>query len=133
MMNLNRLTLSDFTSTSSRKQDNKTYFEQARQIVYDLLMSNTATNKIPSLVNKMARTFNSPMDNVPQKTCVEMMQRELGKISDLYCSESLFSHKYTILAFDSTTQEGVHVNVITMATEFDTCVVANDRLPGGTA
>ena len=89
-------------------------------------MSNTATNKIPSLVNKMARTFNSPMDNVPQKTCVEMMQHELGKIYNPYCSESLFNHKYTTLAFDSTTQEGVHVNVITMATEFDTCVVDID-------
>jgi hypothetical protein len=38
-----------------------------------------------------------------------------------------------LLLFDATTQEGVHVNSVHITTITDTCVVAIDQLPGGTA
>ena len=70
-----------------------------------------------------------------QKTTVERMAIELGVISDLQASEFLYSNQNITLAFDATTQEGVHINVISVHIEKgrQEYALSIEELPGGTA
>ena len=61
------------------------------------------------------------------------MTRELGSISDLQAAEAIMVNKNTTLGFDSTMQEGQHVNSIHVTPENSCYAVAVDELLGGTA
>ena len=71
--------------------------------------------------------------DIPHRTTVEQMMRELGIISELQIAEIAFSTKSLTVGFDATTQEGVHGNVVHFTTESSCMFVAIDQLAGGTA
>ena len=54
-------------------------------------------------------------------------------LSDLHSAEFLYSTHGLTLCFDSTTQEGIHINVISIHKGHDEYVLALDELAGGTA
>lgn len=64
---------------------------------------------------------------------MEAMARELGAVADLQTAEVLMESKNCTIGFDTTTQEGAHINSVHITTETKASSVAVDELPGGTA
>ena len=58
--------------------------------------------------------------DIPQRTTIEDMARELGIICDLHAAEVALSTDHLTLGFDATTQEGEHVNCNLLTTEMQT-------------
>ncbi|KAK2150577.1 hypothetical protein LSH36_399g02023 [Paralvinella palmiformis] len=50
--------------------------------------------------------------DIPCRTCVEAMARELGVMAELQIAETLIENEKSTLGFDATTKEGQHVNSI---------------------
>ena len=117
------------------KKEGKTFSDKMRTMVYECIMSNVPTDKIPPLVLSFATKFGVDITakDIPVRSSVENMVAELGLLSDLQVAE--FIHKSTdvTIGFDATTQEGVHVNAIHTTSEHKCLVVALDQLAGGTA
>ena len=117
------------------KKEGKTFSDKMRMMVYECIMSNVPTDKIPPLVLSFATKFGVDITakDIPVRSSVENMVAELGLLSDLQVAE--FIHKSTdvTIGFDATTQEGVHVNAIHTTSEHKCLVVALDQLAGGTA
>ena len=111
------------------KDESGAFTTEVRLWVYTLLGSNTATNKIPSL---LARIYNTTEDKVPSETSVKRMAIELGVLSDIQVSEVLFSTPGLCIGFDASTQEGTHFNVVHINSDTDYYMMDLDELPGGT-
>ena len=71
--------------------------------------------------------------DVPHRTTVELMARELRVISELQAAEAILANENCTLGFDATTQEGVHINSIHFTTQSECYAIAVDELAGGTA
>ena len=111
----------------------KQYSMETRVMVYDAVINQVPTLNIPALMLSFSRRLGVPMDHVPHRTTVEQMARELGIISQLQCAEALVGNNNATIAFDATTQEGVHINALIITTETQTLACAIDELPGGCA
>ena len=72
-------------------------------------------------------------DEIPSRTSIERMAIEMGVLSDIQSAEFLYRTTGVTIAFDSTTQEGVHVNVISIHKGEEEYMIALNELPGGTA
>jgi len=114
------------------KMDGKTYSVDTRMKVFDILVNQVPTENIPKLMERIAERSGDTLSDIPNRTTVEQMARELGIIADLQTSELAMKTKNLTLGFDATTQEGVHVNSIHFTTKEETHVIAVDELPGGT-
>ena len=121
------------TVNKTISEDNKTYSDKMRLIVYDMLTAGTPTGNISGLIKKIAERLDVKFDSIPQKSTIEQMAREMGVISDVACAELIMNTPNCTIAFDATTQEGVHVNVVSLSTPERSSVIALDQLPGGTA
>ena len=109
------------------------YSPDMRMKVFDHIVAQVPTKNIPDLIAKNASRSGITLTNVPHRSTVEAMVRELGAISDFQTAEAILEKKDCTLGFDATTQEGVHLNSIHVTTETTCYVVAADELPGGTA
>ncbi|XP_065654429.1 uncharacterized protein LOC136081029 [Hydra vulgaris] len=98
-----------------------------------MLVCQVPTHSVPTLLSKLGERTGYRFSHIRHRTTVEQIMHELGVISDLLTAEIAFSTKNLTLGFDTTTQEGVHVNVVHLTTESVCMVVAIDQLPGGTA
>jgi hypothetical protein len=87
----------------------------------------------PVLVRKLSNRLGAPLKDVPQRTTVEQMTRELGVIANLQVSELAMKTSNLTLGFDATTRDGKHVNSIHFPDANVCHVVAVDHLAGGTA
>ena len=123
--------MEDMTKTT--KSDGKGYNTSMRMMVYDAIVDQVPTTNIPHLINKFAMRCGVTLSDIPHRTTVEKMTRELGSIADLQTAETILANENCTLGFDATTQEGNHVNSIHVTTRTDCLVVAIDELPGGTA
>ncbi|KAK6186848.1 hypothetical protein SNE40_006116 [Patella caerulea] len=101
--------------------------------VFDCIVAQVPTKNIPDLLLKTSSRSGITLTNVPHRSTVEAMVRELGAISDLQTAEAILDNKDCTLGFDATTQEGVHLNSIHVTTETSCYVVDADELPGGTS
>ncbi len=70
---------------------------------------------------------------VPHRTTVEQMARELGVLAQLQTAEAMLSKENNTLAFDATTQKGIHVNAVLVTSRSSCHFIAVDQLPGATA
>ena len=61
------------------------------------------------------------------------MARQLGIFAQLQTAIEVMHNECLTLAFDATTQEGVHVNAVVVTTKESSYVIAVNRFPGGTA
>ena len=114
-------------------KEGKAYSTQIRLLTYDMLNCNTSTSRIPRLLTLVYKTLKIDIRAVPTKTTVERMALELGVLSDHISSEVLYATENCTLAFDASTQGGVHFNVLYLSTPTPTYTLAVDELPGGTA
>lgn len=117
----------------SKINNGKSYSTAMRLHVFDAIVNHVPTNNIPKLLEKFFNRLGTPLDEVPHRTTVEMMIRELGVISELQTAEIIHANSNLTIGFDATTQEGVHINSIHVTTTSNCYVIAVDQLPGGTA
>ena len=115
------------------KADGKSFSSNMRMMVFDAVINQVPTNNIPKLLEKFSARCGLNFSDVPHRTTVESMARELGAISELQTAEAVLANKNCTLGFDATTQEGVHINSVHVTTETNCYSVAVDELPGGTA
>ena len=115
------------------QKEGKTFPPETRMFVYDAIVNHVPTRSVPTLLSKFAQRSGLKMDSVPHRTTVEMMARELGVVADLQAAELLMTNANVTLGFDSTTQEGVHINSVHITTKDGCNVIAIDQLAGGTA
>ena len=115
------------------KLDGKTYSPEMRMKAYDAIVAGVPTKNIPSLIVKFANRSGTTLTDVPHRSTVEAMVRELGAISDLQAAEALLANRDCTIGFDATTQDGTHLNSVHITTKANCYVIAADELPGGTA
>ena len=118
--------------TPTPAKEGKAYSAQIRLLTY-MLNCNTPTLRIPRLLTTFYKTLKIDIQAVPTNTTVERMALELGVLSDHINSEVLYVTENCTLAFDASTQGGVHFNVLYLSTPTHTYTLAVDELPGGTA
>ena len=112
------------------------YPPKMRMLIYSLLDGNVSTRKMAKTVKRIGGITGMAVGDkdIPSRTSVERMQVELGVISDITVAEFLHSANDGVtLAFDATTQSGIHVNAINIHNSTVEHVVALDELPGGTS
>ena len=124
----------DCSDKPTSKADGKTYSSGMRMKVFDCIINKVPTANIPTLLSQMARRNNLGVsDDVPQRSAIEMMSRELGTLAELQAAEVLLNSENITIGFDATTQEDIHINSIHFTTENECFAAAVDVLPGGTA
>lgn len=111
----------------------KQYSSTARLLVYDALVNQVPTANVPTIMKRFSMRLGHPIKEIPHRTTVEQMAREMGVLAQLQTAEEIISNKNVTIAFVATTQEGVHINAVLITTEKSALVVAIDQLPGGTA
>lgn len=114
-------------------RDGNRYSSNIRGLVYDMLMCHVPTRFVPILLQKLSDHLGLSFNSIPCRSSVEQMARELGVIAELQAAQTAMVTKDITLAFDATTQEGVHVNAIHFTTQDECIVVAIDQLAGGTS
>ncbi|XP_065662531.1 uncharacterized protein LOC136085171 [Hydra vulgaris] len=125
--------LEEIKQVTQNTKNEKCYSADIRRLIYDMLVCQVPTQSVPSLLRKIGEHTGYRFSQIPHRTTVEQMMRELGVLSDLQAAEIAFTTKDLTLGFDATTQEGVHINAVHLTTESVCMVVAIDQLPGGTA
>lgn len=86
------------------KLDKKTYSADMRVMVYDAVADQVPTSNVPRLIKKFSARFGVALTDVPHRSTVEAMTRELGAIAELQTAEEILENKNTTLGFDATTQ-----------------------------
>ena len=117
------------------KENLKTYSGNTRMRVFDHIVNKVPTANIPVLLrqNLLRSSAATEERDVPQRSTVELMARELGAISELQVAEVLIANQHVTVGFDATTQEGTHVNEIHFTTGNECLSAAVDELAGRTA
>ena len=123
----------DETKLLRMKSNEKTYSCMTRMMVFDHIVHNVPTANIPALILSSQSRSGVKAEDIPQKTTVELMARELGALSELQAATTILRSDNVTVGFDATTQEGAHVNTVHFTTTTQCCVAALDQLPGGTA
>lgn len=118
---------------SSLQKSGKTFPLDMRMFVYDAIVCHVPTKSVPVIIEKYAKRTGIILNQVPHRSTVEMMTRELGVILDFRAAEILIDTDDLTLGFDATTQEGLHINSIHVTSNDDCHVLAIDQLAGGTA
>ena len=121
------------TSVIDTKYNGKGYSPYVRLMVWDALCSNVPTSQVSSLISKISRRMGLTVGDMPDRSTIEAMARELGVLSDLQVADMLMTNSDCTAAFDATTQDGRHVNEIHFTNSEISLVAAVDELPGGTA
>ena len=80
---------------------------------------NCANAKHPQLLAKFAHRAGVELTDIPHRTTVEIMTRQLGLICNLQAAEVLSANGNCTHGFDATTQEGVHINEIHITTKME--------------
>ena len=125
--------LESIQETEQNSRHSKSYSTSIRALIYDMLMCHVPSHSVPLLLHKIGEHTGYCFSDIPHRTTVEQMMRELGVISDLQTAEIALSTKDLTLGFDATTQEGIHVNAVHITTQTKCMVVAIDQLAGSTA
>ena len=101
-------------------------------MVYDLVMNHVPTHNVASILEQVITRTGAKLDRIPHRNTVEMMVREMGVVTELQTAEELMKNSNSTIGFDTTTQEGVHVNSVLLIFKTGCLVVAIDHVPGGT-
>jgi hypothetical protein len=125
--------LKEERGTKTTKCNQKQYDVGTRMMVYDAISCSVPTENVPTLMTKWSSRQGTTLSNVPHRSTVERMVRELGFLSEFVCADVLLSSPNSTLAFDATTQDGRHYNAIIITTPQQTLLVSLEELAGGTA
>ena len=126
-------TFNDEQPQSASKKEGKRYPTDMRMSVYEAVVNNVPTKNIPNMISGMAKRMGVTNSDVPQRSTIEMMCRELGAIADFQAAEYMLQQKNMTVGFDATTQEGVHINSVHVTSPDECHIIAVDPLAGGKA
>ena len=115
------------------KSGGKSYNSEMRMMVFDAVENQVPTSNIPKLIEKFSIRNGVTLQEIPHRSSVENMIRELGAIAELQTAEAILQNPNTTLGFDATTQEGTHINSVHFTTVKECFAAAIDELPGGMA
>ena len=103
--------------------------------MYDCVVNNVPTASIPVIMRQFSKRegHDESKVDIPSRSSVEMMVRELGAVAELQAVEMILANKDSTIGFDATTQEGVHINEVYFTTRNKCVAAAVDELPGGMA
>ena len=118
---------------SHLQKEGKSYPVDLRMLIYDAIVNGVPTNNISKLLAQFGKRCGIEFGNIPHRSTIEYMTRELGVVSNFQAADLLMTNENVTLGFDATTQEGVHVNSVHITTKDKCQVLAVDQLPGGTA
>lgn len=102
-------------------------------MVFDAIENQVPMNNIPKLIEKFSIRNGVTLPDIPHRSTVENMVRELGTIAELQTAEAILDNADCTIGFDATTQEGTHINSVHVTTIKDCYGASIDELPGGTA
>ena len=111
----------------------KQFPSDVRLMVYSCITCNVSTENVPLLIKSLANDFDVNMHDVPHRSTVEKMVKEMGVIASYQVAEFVMKNSNLTLGFDATTQEEVHVNEIHVTSKESCMIIALDHLAGGTA
>lgn len=109
----------DESKKQETKADGRTYSPEIHMMVFDAIVAQVPTYNITELITKISRRCGVTLKDVPRRSAIEFMTRELGVIAELQTAEVILDDHNITLGFDATTQEGVHVNSIHITTKTD--------------
>lgn len=106
-----------------------------RILVYSCIQANTPVGQVHNLLLRLSSPLKLQLSatDVPAQSTVSVMALELGLWSDVHVARVLMENKKITLAFDATTQEGIHINAVHITINNQCYVLGLDLLPGGTA
>ena len=99
------------------KKDGQTYSVDTWLMEYNAIVGQVPNQNIPNLIEQFAKRAGENVKDIPHRTTVEQMTRELGIIADLQTSEMATMMADLTLGFDATTHEGTHINSIHFTTK----------------
>ena len=94
------------------KANRKTYAMNTHLRFFDHIVNQVPTLNIPILMCQNEIREERDGSDVPHRTTVKLMARDLGAIAELQTAETILHNKNVTLGFHATTQEGIHVNSI---------------------
>ena len=107
----------DAMSENQLLAKSKRYFSTVRLLVYDALMNQVPTVNVPTVLERFCMRLGYPINESSHRSTVEQMAREMGIIAQLQTAEEIMNNRNVTLAFDATTQGGIHINAALVTTE----------------
>lgn len=105
-----------------------------RKLHSDCLLNGVPASHISKLITSISNTLSMEHYSLGKSsTTIYRMIGELGFFSDVKTFLAVQSAENCTLVFDSTTQDGKHVNCVVLTTPSSSHLVSLERLPGGTA
>ena len=101
--------------------------------MYDALTNQVPSANVPTIMERSSIKLGHPIEQIPYRSTVEQMAREMGIIAQLQTAEGKINNKNVTLPFDVTTQEGIHISAALVTTARSTLVAVTDQVPGDTA
>jgi hypothetical protein len=104
-------------------KDGQRFSTSTRLMVFSCLVNQVPTENIPTLIKQMAGHFDLQVSQVPSRSAVENMMRELGVIAKYQVAEMLMNSEHVTVGFDATTQEDIHVNEVGKSIHFSSVIL----------
>jgi len=81
-------------------------------MVFEHIVNNVPTTNIPPFIMQSENGAGLKAENLPQRTAVELIFRELGALSEMQTAVTILTSGNVTIGFDATAQEGVHVTTV---------------------
>ena len=115
------------------KKDSKTYNSNIRKCIYHCLQRQVPVEHAGDVISFIVREMTGrELLNVPSRSSIVRMAREMGVIADLQGAETLLSNENNTLSWDGTSLKGKHLNEIHVCTGKENIVLGVSNLAGGT-
>ena len=117
----------------STKNNKKTYSPEVRKAIYHCISSQVPVEKVGELINSIIHEITGrQLEQVPSRSTVCRIAREMSVISSLQVGEALQSSEAATLSWDATTFDGTHINEVHVTTSnAGSLAMGISPMPGG--
>ena len=113
---------------------NKIYSDEVRRCCYFLLSNGVGIDHVGEIINYIVVNLcKREIDELPKKSEVAVMLRELGVLSKIQVGEKLMSTKNYTLHTDGTSKKGHHFSGVQISTEDRKMSLGMEEIPSGTS
>lgn len=104
-----------------------------RKVIYKCITCQVPVDRTTEIIEYViSQLTNHQLEELPSRTSICRIVREMGILSDLQTAEALCTSKNSTLGWDSTPIDGVHINETHVCTEKGVFTLALSELAGGT-
>lgn len=122
----------DETTPIVTKKGTKTYGSNIRKCIYHCLQRQVPVEHAGDVISFIVREMTGrELLDVPSRSSIVRMGREMGVIADLQGAETLLSNANNTLSWDGTSLKGKHLNEIHVCTGKENIVLGVSNLAGG--